>query len=51
MSNDVENGDSKMSEEVKVRLEQFKLVYDYIKFHMGLYIATPPVLHLTRPIS
>jgi len=26
------------------RLEQFKLIYDYIKFHMGLYLATPPVL-------
>jgi hypothetical protein len=27
----------------QVRLEQFKLVYDYIKFHIGLYLATPPV--------
>jgi hypothetical protein len=26
-----------------VRFEQFKLVYDYIKFHIGLYLATPPV--------
>jgi hypothetical protein len=25
-------------------LEQLKLVSDYIKFHMGLYLATPPVL-------
>ena len=25
------------------RLEQFKLVYDYIKFHIGLYLATPPI--------
>jgi hypothetical protein len=24
-------------------LEQMKLVYDYIKFHIGLYLATPPV--------
>jgi hypothetical protein len=23
--------------------EQTKLVYDYIKFHLGLYLATPPV--------
>ena len=23
--------------------EQMKLVYDYIKFHLGLYLATPPV--------
>jgi hypothetical protein len=23
--------------------EQMKLVYDYIKFHTGLYLATPPV--------
>jgi hypothetical protein len=23
--------------------EQMKLVYDYIKFHIGLYLATPPV--------
>jgi hypothetical protein len=27
----------------EMRLEQFKLVYDYIKFHLGLYLATPPV--------
>jgi MFS family permease len=27
----------------EMRLEQFKLVYDYIKFHIGLYLATPPV--------
>lgn len=26
------------------RLEQFKLIYDYIKFHIGLYLATPPVM-------
>jgi hypothetical protein len=26
------------------RLEQFKLIYDYIKFHMGLYLATPPII-------
>ena len=26
------------------RLEQFKLVYDYIKFHMGLYLGTPAVV-------
>lgn len=27
-----------------VRLEQLKMIYDYIKFHIGLYIGTPPVL-------
>ena len=26
------------------RLEQFKLIYDYIKFHIGLYLATPTVM-------
>jgi len=26
------------------QLEQFKLIYDYIKFHIGLYLATPPVI-------
>jgi len=26
------------------RLVQFKLVYDYIKFHIGLYLATPTLL-------
>jgi hypothetical protein len=26
--------------------EQFKLVYDYIKFHMGLYLSTPPLFAL-----
>jgi len=25
------------------RLEQLKLIYDYVKFHIGLYLATPPV--------
>ena len=25
------------------KLEQFKLVYDYVKFHLGLYLATPPI--------
>ena len=25
------------------RVEQFKLIYDYIKFHLGMYVATPPV--------
>jgi len=29
-----------------IRLEQMKLVYDYIKFHIGLFLATPPVLVL-----
>ena len=28
------------------RREQFKLIYDYIKFHMGLYLATPPLVAL-----
>lgn len=26
------------------RLEQLRMIYDYIKFHIGLYIGTPPVL-------
>jgi hypothetical protein len=26
------------------RQDQLKLVYDYIKFHVGLYLATPAVL-------
>ncbi len=26
------------------RTQQLQLIYDYIKFHIGLYIATPPVL-------
>jgi hypothetical protein len=30
----------------KDKEEQFKLVYDYIKFHLGMYIATPPVIAL-----
>ena len=28
------------------RREQLKLVYDYIKFHIGLYLATPAALGL-----
>lgn len=28
------------------RREQLKLVYDYIKFHIGLYLATPAALAL-----
>lgn len=28
------------------RVEQFKLIYDYIKFHIGLYLATPPVFSI-----
>src|SRR2546422_11115972 len=28
------------------RREQFKLVYDYIKFHIGLYLATPTFIAL-----
>lgn len=27
-------------------LRQLELVYDYIKFHIGLYLATPPVIGL-----
>ena len=27
-----------------IKLEQIRIVYDYIKFHIGLYLATPPVL-------
>jgi hypothetical protein len=26
-----------------MRVDQFKLIYDYIKFHLGLYLATPTV--------
>lgn len=26
------------------KMEQFKLIYDYIKFHLGMYLATPPVI-------
>ena len=26
------------------RLQQYQLVYDYVKFHIGLYLATPPIL-------
>jgi len=26
------------------RLEQLRMIYDYIKFHIGLYVGTPPVL-------
>ena len=33
-------------QEQLMKFEQFKLVYDYIKFHMGLYLVTPPVLAL-----
>ena len=28
------------------RRDQLKLVYDYIKFHIGLYIGTPAVIGL-----
>lgn len=28
------------------RREQLKLIYDYIKFHIGLYLATPAALGL-----
>jgi len=28
------------------RRDQFKLIYDYIKFHIGLYLATPAVIGL-----
>jgi hypothetical protein len=36
--NDSTNGTILMND-----FEQMKLVYDYIKFHLGLYLATPPV--------
>jgi hypothetical protein len=26
------------------QFEQFKLIYDYIKFHIGLYLATSPII-------
>jgi cytochrome b561 len=33
-----------MADQIKdASFEQMKLVYDYIKFHLGLYLATPPV--------
>ncbi len=36
---------SDQTPEIKpLELEQLKLIYDYIKFHIGLYVATPPVL-------
>jgi hypothetical protein len=28
------------------RRDQFKLIYDYIKFHIGLYLSTPAALAL-----
>ena len=28
--------------ETGISLEHFKLMWDYIKFHLGLYLATPP---------
>jgi hypothetical protein len=28
------------------KFEQFKLIYDYIKFHIGLYLATPPIFSI-----
>jgi hypothetical protein len=28
------------------RREQFRLIYDYIKFHIGLYLSTPAVMAL-----
>ncbi len=31
-------------DETARRLKHADLLYDYIKFHLGLYIATPPVL-------
>ncbi len=34
-------GKEEVSEER--RLEQLKLIYDYVKFHIGLYLATPAV--------
>jgi hypothetical protein len=24
-----------------IRLDQFKIIYDYVKFHIGLYLGTP----------
>jgi hypothetical protein len=26
------------------QLDQLKLLYDYIKFHIGLYVVTPPIV-------
>ena len=31
-------------DETATKLKHADLLYDYIKFHLGLYIATPPVL-------
>lgn len=31
-------------EDVAQKIKHADLLYDYIKFHLGLYIATPPVL-------
>jgi hypothetical protein len=28
------------------RLDQFKIIYDYVKFHIGLYLSTPAVMAL-----
>lgn len=36
----------KWIEDDAVRREQFKLIYDYIKFHIGLYLSTPAVIGL-----
>lgn len=32
--------------DASIRREQFKLIYDYIKFHIGLYLGTPAVVGL-----
>jgi hypothetical protein len=32
--------------EASDKREQLKLIYDYIKFHMGLYLSTPPLFAL-----
>lgn len=46
MSEDKNNSGQKAETPLsqELRLKQFELVYDYIKFHMGLYLGTPPVI-------
>ena len=37
------NSDGPEQLDDRVKLDQFKLIYDYVKFHITLYIATPAV--------
>jgi len=38
--------EEKWIDDVATRREQFKLIYDYIKFHISLYLSTPAVIGL-----